>query len=476
MVGIESIGRISGVRYALSGFVIGLAVLLASSSASAFPSDPETGVSILDLDAVDPGYVLFTPQLGDDSMGTGGVIYLLNVYGQPVHTWAIDSAPGLYAQLLPNGNLLYGSQVERDVVIPAGGGGKLSIIDWDGDEIWSYRNDFLHHDFEMLPDGNIAALIYAKMPPALAEQVEGGLPGTELEDGSMWSDAIIEIDADGNILWQWNAWEYLDPVEDEIHHDINRNEWTHANSMRYVASDPLTNSEAYLVSFRQISTVVLVDRETGEIIWQVGPEILSQQHDARLLDNGNILVFDNGEDPADTPTGHIVPRSRVLEIDPRQDGGAIVWEYTAEGRAEWRFFSSLISGSQRLANGNTLITEGMPGRIFEVTPEKKIVWEYISPYGNLIEDGPSRETWIFKSLKYSPDEIDFPPSLPSPIELLPEDESVSSDVLSAAAPADSDGGRGRDGLEWWHALLIAAGAGAVFFAAGFGVARLAPRG
>ncbi len=468
-------------RFALSGFIIGLVVLLASSSASAFPSDPETGVSILDLGAVDPGYVLFTPQLGDDSMGTGGVVYLLNVYGQPVHTWAIDTAPGLYAQLLPNGNLLYGSQVDREVVIPAGGGGKLSIIDWDGDEIWSYRNDYLHHDFEMLPDGNIAVLIYAKMPPSLAEQVQGGLPGTELEDGSMWSDAIIEIDADGSILWQWNAWEYLDPVEDEIHHDINRNEWTHANSIRYVASDPLTNSEAYLVSFRQISTVVLVDRETGGIIWRVGPEILSQQHDARLLDNGNILVFDNGEDPADTPTGHIVPRSRVLEIDPRQDGGTVDWEYTSGGRADWRFFSPLISGAQRLANGNTLITEGMTGRIFEVTPEKRIVWEYMSPFGNLIEDGPSRESWIFKSLKYSPDEIDFPPSLPSPIELLPEDEStsleagpMSSDVLSVSA--DGDGGRGRDGLEWWHALLIAAGAGAVFFAAGFGVARRTPRG
>ena len=64
--------------------------------------------------------------------------------------------------------------------------------------------------------------------------------------------------------------------------------------------------------------------------------------------------------------------SRVLEINPVTL--ELVWSY--EGQ---RFSSSNISGAQRLPNGNTLITEGANGRLFEVTKERQIVWEYIYP-------------------------------------------------------------------------------------------------
>jgi hypothetical protein len=92
-------------------------------------------------------------------------------------------------------------------------------------------------------------------------------------------------------------------------------------------------------------------------------------------------VFDNqggaGYPPA--PLG-IYAGSRVLEIDPATKH--IVWQYTAEdsGRPPWTFFSSFVSNAQRLPNGNTLITEGMHGRIFQVTPSGAVVWEYLTPY------------------------------------------------------------------------------------------------
>ncbi|MDT5000382.1 MAG: hypothetical protein QOK12_2487, partial [Mycobacterium sp.] len=72
--------------------------------------------------------------------------------------------------------------------------------------------------------------------------------------------------------------------------------------------------------------------------------------------------------------------SRVLEIDPSTE--QIVWQYTAEdsGRPPWTFFSSFVSNAQRLPNGNTLITEGMHGRIFQITPSGRVVWEYLTPY------------------------------------------------------------------------------------------------
>jgi len=64
--------------------------------------------------------------------------------------------------------------------------------------------------------------------------------------------------------------------------------------------------------------------------------------------------------------------SRVLEIDPVSL--KLVWSYTSPA-----FFATNISGAQRLANGNTLITEGPDGRLFEVTREGAIVWEYVFP-------------------------------------------------------------------------------------------------
>jgi hypothetical protein len=57
-----------------------------------------------------------------------------------------------------------------------------------------------------------------------------------------------------------------------------------------------------------------------------------------------------------------------------------VWSYTALKKTD--FFSSFISGAQRLPGGNTLICSGANGTIFEVTPEKAIVWKYVNPVKN----------------------------------------------------------------------------------------------
>jgi hypothetical protein len=70
----------------------------------------------------------------------------------------------------------------------------------------------------------------------------------------------------------------------------------------------------------------------------------------------------------------------VIEFNPKTL--EIVWQYELRdpGPGERKFFSWYISGAQRLLNGNTLITEGSTGRVFEVTRSGDIVWEYISPF------------------------------------------------------------------------------------------------
>ena len=96
---------------------------------------------------------------------------------------------------------------------------------------------------------------------------------------------------------------------------------------------------------------------------------------------GNLLVFDN-KGPSGYPPTYLASQlgSRILEIDPIKK--EIVWQYTAlnSNQPVWNFYSSFISSARRLPNGNTLIDEGMNGRIFQVTPAGEIVWEYVNPF------------------------------------------------------------------------------------------------
>ena len=43
------------------------------------------------------------------------------------------------------------------------------------------------------------------------------------------------------------------------------------------------------------------------------------------------------------------------------------------------FFSPYMGSVQRLWNGNTLICESAFGRLFEVTPDGDVVWEFVIP-------------------------------------------------------------------------------------------------
>ena len=81
-----------------------------------------------------------------------------------------------------------------------------------------------------------------------------------------------------------------------------------------------------------------------------------------------------------------------------------MWEYTDPSLFE--FFSPYISGAQRLANGNTLICEGCHGRIFEVTREREVVWEFVSPHFSHEPGAPGLNNWVFRAFRYTAEEID----------------------------------------------------------------------
>jgi hypothetical protein len=331
------------------------------------PVEPQTqkrrtlGLTACDPSRVYDGYTLFTTLSGD------GTVYLIDLDGRVVHEWKLPYPP-YYANLLPNGNLYFNGWVPiepgdfRFGHWPLYKAGVILEVDWDGCIVWEYKNRDHHHDSRRAHNGNTLLLAIEPTPAEVARNIRG-----DVAPDNVWSDKIVEVAPSGEVIWEWHAWQHFDQLEDKpVHASEDSHHWPHANSLEELRDGNL------LVSFRGISTVVIVDRKSGKIIWELGHEVVSHQHNPSELENGNILIFDNGTQRLHDSHTY----SRVIEVDRRTR--KIVWEY--HDNPAYNFYSAFISGAQRLPNGNTLIAEGLNGRLFEVTPAGEVVWEYINPH------------------------------------------------------------------------------------------------
>ena len=156
---------------------------------------------------------------------------------------------------------------------------------------------------------------------------------------------------------------------------------------RLAARSHLYNQGNLLISMRNINTVAILDGAAQEILWIWGPTYLTFQHHPTLLDTGNVLVFNNGTET-----------SQVLEVDPLLN--KVVWLYEEPGE----FFSLSRGSNQRLANGNTLITESNTGYVLEVTPDKEIVWKFANPD---VDPRTRRRATIWRMTRFQPSELSF---------------------------------------------------------------------
>ena len=341
----------------------------------------ELGLTVYNQEKACHGYTLFSPM-------TGTAAYLMDMHGEIVHRWQLSYRPGTYGYLLDNGHLLINGRTNNEPVTFGGRGGIIQELDWDGTVVWEYADPLLHHDFCRMPNGNTMVLAWETIPSDMVPRVQGGLPGTEHNDG-IWSDVFREVTPDKRTVWEWHTFEHLDVTTDAIGPLYQRQEWTHANTCEVLPDGNL------LTSYRYLNTIAIIDKQSGQFGWKWGQDELGGQHDPHLLANGNILLFDNGWF---TRRAAPYPTSRILEVDPTTD--TIVWSY--ETTPGWRFFSSFISGAQRLENGNTFICEGMTGRFFEITLDGNIVWEYVSPFFGHDERWGNVNT-VFRAYRYSPD-------------------------------------------------------------------------
>lgn len=338
------------------------------------------------------GYTLFAP-LGDF------FTWLIDMDGRIVHAWQLPYRPGQHAKLLPNGNLLYlgRTRAQKGPEAGLGGfGGRAMISDWNSNVVWEYQNDFMHHDFSPMKNGNFLLLYWPSLTPeAFEKKLKGGPPARIASStrvgapGKMWACGILEVTPEKEVVWEWKDYEHLDP-EVEVLGPIDwRSEWLHANAV-----EELPDGNVLLTS-RGVSAIHIIDKKTGKVKWRSTPEMgVCHPHDATMLPNGNIMWFDNGMERNDTEQMY----TRVAEVNPRTN--KIVWEYKDNPPHE--FYSGIQGGCQRLPNGNTLICESTRGRLFEVTPDKEIVWEFVNPcYG--YDLGPGWWNGVRKCFRYSPD-------------------------------------------------------------------------
>jgi hypothetical protein len=343
-----------------------------------------TGLRAFNPAKASPGATLFAPLTGD------GAVYLIDLEGKPIHKWMMPYPPGLYGYLTDQGTLLYNGKIPSDTFLgksPFKGGAVLEA-GWNGKALWEVRHPDHHHDGRLLMNGNVLLLCATELPDNIAKRVRGGRPGTEAK-GKIWADYLVEMTKDGRVVGEWRTWEHLDPEQDIITGvQDDRSEWTHGNGLAELPGGDL------LVSFRNISTIIRIDRRSGKITWKLGAPPLSGQHAPTPLPNGNILIFDNGPHRLD----ETFPFSRVIEVSPATK--EIVWKFQEAIPAN--FFSPRISNAQRLPNGNTLIDEGWSGRFFEVTSGGEVVWEYVNPYFGPSSAKPAAQTnSVFRAYRYS---------------------------------------------------------------------------
>lgn len=276
------------------------------------------------------------------------------------------------AHVYPNGDLL---AIYIGVGDTPWGYGMVKL-DPDSKVIWKNLDRF-HHDFAIANDGRIYALDHAfrEKPLEGADQLnppflEDSLVIISPDDGKTLRkisllEAFNKSTDYRRFLWRIPYYTLEDPLHTNAVQVLDR-----ATATALARKIPVAAPGQVLLSFRELGggTIALLDVAKEVIVWATRGPWLSQ-HDAHVLPNGDITLFDN--------RGHfgVGGKTRVIEID--SGTGALIWSYA--GNQEHPL-QSLIRGSQeRLPNGNTLITESDGGRLLEVTPDDKIVWEFINP-------------------------------------------------------------------------------------------------
>lgn len=363
---------------------------------------PESGVTLHSQEAA-PGYTLYTSGHGTEAM-------LVDLDGTLLHSWKVaysaiwdERSPikkpqpddFLYmrkAELLPDGGLLAILVATGDT--PWGYG--MVKLDRASNVIWSYLGQ-THHDFDIAADGRVYGLTHEMRNTTFDTHPQITVPRLD--------DFVVVLSPDGEEVKKVSVIDAL--VRSKYHWLLNRVTWynkhdfIHTNNIDLIETAeaqalPFAEEGQVLLSFRDIDTIALLDLDKEEIVWAMRGSWFGQ-HDPDILENGNILIYDN--------LGHFGEggQTRIIEVNPQTTG--IEWVYAGSG--EQPFLSEARGAQQRLPNGNILITESHGGRIFEVTRDGRMVWEYLNPVRAVNPDTGQRIIPIVSwAQRYAPEALD----------------------------------------------------------------------
>lgn len=362
---------------------------------------------------------------------------LIDNEGQVLHSWGTSFVPdqkrGWAMTKLDGEGNLYAVNARSGFV----------KLDWDSNTVWSVEKAF-HHDFGFGPEGKIYALVE-----------HGRHVNFKGKSFNLLDNGIVVLGPDGSVekeVWFYDMLQDLPELEahiggklsrrppkgglahDEDEDGFDENErrvlfgrdMFHANTLNFATQtiEGVMNEGDIISSIREMNMVVVLDKDTFEPKWTWGTKQLEKQHDPEQLENGNLLVFDNGR---------FRGRSRVLELDLTSN--KVVWKYEGED-----FFSDIRGLSQRLPNGNTLIVSSQRGRAFEVTSEGETVWEFWSPdiLGGKLRVPIRMERLEGDALAFATKQIEAGKGNPDGSENAPADTS------ERPSPEDEDDDEGDD--------------------------------
>ncbi len=439
-----------------------------------------------------PGYIFFSPFSSTKA-------YLVDNCGNLINEWDRGTAPGLSAYFLDNGLMFRTFKVNPEgLFTSASNAGGLELVDWDNNVVWQYiintETQLSHHDAVMMPSGNILVLVWELT--FRDELIELGRDPNEIAPQNfMWSEKILELEPIGqdsaNIVWEWHINDHLiqdfnsdkqgfGVVEDHPElYDINlpslssgnsneTRDWFHFNAIDY---NPTLDQ--ILISVRNSDEILIIDHSTttaeaaghtggtygkgGDFLYRWGnassyraapfsEQKLFGQHGVNWIpegldDAGQIMIFNNGKD---RPGGEF---TEIEVLSPPQSAPGFYTREIAlpygpdeantiygDGPGEL-FFSSFLSNASRLTNGNTLINSGSPGRIFEITADREIVWEYEIPLNRdtpINQGSQPRNNSNFRAYKYPLDYSGFEGldlTAGPPIEINPLDCEIITSTI-----------------------------------------------
>ena len=313
----------------------------------------QSGVTHNDTSLATPGLTLFSPVQSQTA-------YLIDNAGEEVRCWTVTGSSTNWCYLTNGDALFMNESGEHKAAIPFGSGAMRSYA--PNCEIgWTHEDRMQDHDARRLPDGGCVYLAWEKLSRDTAAELTGGVPGTDA-NGEIFGEVIREVDATGGTRWEWRLSEHgCWP----FHRNAVRRNYGHANAI------DISPEGDYPVSFKVLNLLLIISRETGDIVWEFQNDALDGQHDAQFTDTDSILVFANVTYSSD------VAHSQVWEIDRATKN--IVWRFT-EKQNPLNFFSAHLSDVQRLPSGRTLICEGANGCLMEMTPGGEIAWQNVNPH------------------------------------------------------------------------------------------------